>query len=142
MTANLLSAKEGQLFRPGTGLGPGGDPEASPEHQAAGLAKLVAIAEAAEPVPMLQSQPASPARRGAHPLHSRALLVNWLLLAAGMALAARFALFWFNPARLPRDLAGGPEVWDIVLFAALTFVVWHRQAMDILAWLICSRLEG
>jgi cellulose synthase (UDP-forming) len=28
------------------------------------------------------------------------------------------------------------------LFAALTFVIWHRQAMDILAWLICSRLEG
>jgi cellulose synthase (UDP-forming) len=142
MTANLLSAEEGQLFRPGTGLSPGGDPEASPEHQAAGLAKLVAIAEAAQPVPMLQPQPASPARRWARPLHSRALLVNWLLLAAGMALAARFALFWFNPARLPRDFTGGLAVWDIVLFAALTFVVWHRQAMDILAWLICSRLEG
>src|ERR1700683_882962 len=145
MTTYLLPTDEGQLFEPGPGSGSGGGPETSPDRQAAGLATLVAIAEAAKPVAMLQSQPDSPARWWARPRPSRALLFNGLLLAVGMALAARFAVYWFNPARLPRDFAGGlgvGDVGDVILFAGLTFVVWHRQAMDILAWLICSRLEG
>ena len=142
MTANLLSTEEDPLPKPGRVLSPGGDLESSSERQAAGLATLVAIAEVAKPVSMLEREPARPARRWVCRLQSRALLFNWLLLAVGLALAARFALYWFSPARLPQDFGGGLGVFDIVLFAALTFVVWHRQAMDILSWLICRRLEG
>ena len=135
MTAHLLSTKEDLPFKPGTVPSPGGDPD----RQAAGLATLMAIADAAEPVPMRSSQPA---RRWVHLLQSRALLINGLLLAVGVVLAARFALYWFSPARLPRDFGGGLGVCNVILFAALTLVVWHRQAMDILSWLICSRVEG
>jgi cellulose synthase (UDP-forming) len=142
MTANLLPTDQHQPFGPGAAPGLGGGPGASPDRQAAGLAKLVAIAEAAQPVPMLQREPARPARRWVRALQSRQLLVNGLLLAVGLALAARFALYWFSPARLPRDFGGGLDLWDVILFAGLTLVVWHRQAMDIVSWLICSRVEA
>ena len=71
----------------------------------------------------------------------RQRLAYGFLLTVGLVLAARFALFWFNPARLPRVGGGDLNVGDVALFAALTFVVWHRQAMDILGWLICNRVE-
>ena len=54
----------------------------------------------------------------------------------GLFLATRFAIFWFNPARLPRDFGPGADLGDVALFAALTLVIWHRQVMDIIAWLI------
>jgi cellulose synthase (UDP-forming) len=142
MTTNVLPTNQDQPFGPGTEPGLSCALEASPEHQAAGLAKLVAIAEVARPVPMLQREPDRPARRWLRPLQSRQLLVNWLLLVVGLALAARFAVYWFSPARLPRDFGSGLDLCDIVLFAGLTFVVWHRQVMDIVAWLICSRVEA
>ena len=28
------------------------------------------------------------------------------------------------------------------MFAALTFVVWHRQLIDLCSWLICTRVEA
>ena len=139
--------------------------------QAAGLATLVAIAEAdqspgthrlpgmrqppgrprrAAP-PALPAQPALPARPegrvGRHsrrpssaiPLRQR--LAYGVLLAGGLFLAARFAIFWFNPARLPRDFGPGADVGDLALFAALTLVIWHRQVMDIIGWVICRRMD-
>ena len=30
---------------------------------------------------------------------------------------------------------------DLVLFAALTLVIWHRQVMDIIGWVICRRMD-
>jgi cellulose synthase (UDP-forming) len=64
-----------------------------------------------------------------------------ILLATGFFLVARFALFWFSAARLPRDF--GSHLWlaNLTLFAALTFVVWHRQMIEVASWLICSRIE-
>jgi cellulose synthase (UDP-forming) len=117
-------------------------PETRPESQAAGLATLVAIAEAARPLPEPQCHPQSPARQPSSAAPRRHLLVNGLLLLVGLVLAARFAVFWFSPARLPRDFDGSLDIGDVILFAGLTFVVWHRQMMDILAWLICSRVEA
>ena len=65
----------------------------------------------------------------------------WGLMTIGLILVARFAVFWFNPARLPRAFGRTLEPGDFVLFAGLTMVIWHRQAMEILAWLICRRVQ-
>jgi cellulose synthase (UDP-forming) len=116
-------------------------PASSPAGQAAGLATLLAIAEAAG-----QGAP-PPARRGRHsrraasaiPLHQR--LTYGAFLAVGLFLAGRFAVFWFNPARLPHDLGRHLGAVDVLLFAGLTFVIWHRQAMDIVGWLVCRRVD-
>jgi cellulose synthase (UDP-forming) len=82
------------------------------------------------------------AARQASQLPLRQRLAYGLLVAIGLVFATRFAMFWFNPARLPRDFGSRFYVVDMALFGGLTFVVWHRQAMDILGWLICSRLEA
>ena len=100
-----------------------------------------AIAEAARPVPILRPRPRSHARRSASALPSRQLVLNALLTTVGLALAVRFAFYWFSLARLPRDFGTGFDAGDLLLFAGLTFVVWHRQVMDILGWLICSQVE-
>jgi len=80
--------------------------------------------------------------RRASKLPIRQRLAYWLLITIGLVLAVRFAAFWFSPGRLPRDFGSGINAADVALFAGLTFVVWHRQAMEILGWLICSRIEA
>jgi cellulose synthase (UDP-forming) len=80
--------------------------------------------------------------RDAGKLPFRHRLAYGLLLSVGLFLAIRLALFWFSPARLPRDFGSRLDSGDIVMFAALTFVVWHRQLIDLCAWLICTRVEA
>jgi cellulose synthase (UDP-forming) len=63
-----------------------------------------------------------------------------LLTIAGF-LAVRFARYWFSAARLPNDYGGRLAIADIVLFSALTFVVWHRLIMDFANWFVCWRIE-
>jgi len=43
-----------------------------------------------------------------------------LLLATGLVLVARFAVFWFGPGRLPDDLGGRLWPVNVLLFAAVT----------------------
>jgi cellulose synthase (UDP-forming) len=111
------------------------------ERQAAGLAILAAIADKTRPVPVPHCQPQTGPMGSVTVTSKRQLLLNGVMLLIGLALAARFAVFWFSPARLPRDFGRGLDAWDVILFAGLTFVVWHRQTMDILSWLICRRVE-
>ena len=112
------------------------------QRQQAGLAALAALGVSEHPawVPDgAQGDYGPPAGDGApRPRHR---LAYGLLMAVGMFLAARFAWFWCNPARLPRDFGAGLDLSDIAMFAALTFVVWHRQFLDMCAWLACTRME-
>jgi cellulose synthase (UDP-forming) len=74
-------------------------------------------------------------------LLSRQRFFYWALMTIGLALAGRFAFFWFDPARLPHAFGPMLAPGDYALFAGLTFVIWHRQAMEILSWLICRRTD-
>jgi cellulose synthase (UDP-forming) len=112
------------------------------QRQSAGLAALAALGVSEHPawVPDgAREDYGLPA--GDRPPRPRHRLAYGLLLAVGMFLAARFAWFWCSPARLPRDFGAGLDLSDIVMFAALTFVVWHRQFLDMCAWLACARME-
>ena len=80
-------------------------------------------------------------RRPVSAIPLRQRLAYGVLLAGGLFLAGRFAIFWFNPARLPRDFGPRADLGDLALFAALTVVIWHRQVMDIIGWLICRRMD-
>lgn len=120
----------------------GGADRAGQVDQAAGLATLMAIAES-------QSRPSVPSRVGpgrhsrqmvpAIPLRQR--LTYGLLMLVGLLLAARFAAFWFNPQRLPRDFGRTADLGDLAMYAALSFVIWNRQVMDLVVWAICRRME-
>jgi cellulose synthase (UDP-forming) len=59
----------------------------------------------------------------------------------GLGLAACFGHFWFAPTRLPHNFSKRNDVADLVLFGALTFVVWHRVLLDISAWLLCTMVR-
>ncbi len=74
------------------------------------------------------------------PLKQR--LAYLLLLASGLFLMVRFGWFWFSTARMPRDFGPRLDAGDVAMFAALTFVVWHRQLIDLCSWLICTRVEA
>ena len=102
----------------------------------------VGIAEPALPSVALKRLPPRHAVRSARGLPSWERLAYWGLMTVGLFLVARFAVFWFNPARLPRAFGRTLEPGDFALFAGLTLVIWHRQAMEILAWLICRRVGG
>ena len=104
------------------------------------LAVFVAIAKACNGFRVLQRDPGKRAYiRNATLVGQR--LIYGILLLIGLLLAIRFAVFWFSPARLPRDFGDNLELGNVALFAGLTFVIWHRQAIDIIGWLICSRVE-
>lgn len=60
-----------------------------------------------------------------------------LLVLIGLALAAGFGHYWFAPARLPHDFSKRDDVGDLIMFGALSFVLWHRLILDICAWLLC-----
>ncbi len=109
--------------------------------QAAGLATLMAIADAAQQNALPQIRPRRHSRQAARAIPLRQRLTYGLLMLVGLLLAARFATFWFNPQRLPRDFGRVADAGDVALFAALTFVIWHRQVMDIVVWAICRRME-
>jgi cellulose synthase (UDP-forming) len=138
--APILPAGPGDASLPVLPAGPG---DASLDRrQAAGLATLLAIADAGTPIPERKCRPHRHSTRAAYAMPLRQRLLNGLMVAIGLALAGAFALFWFGPARLPHDFGGGFDAGDIILFALLSVVVWHRQSMDIIGWLICSRVEA
>jgi cellulose synthase (UDP-forming) len=65
-----------------------------------------------------------------------------VLVLIGLALAVGFGHFWFAPGRLPHDFSKRKDVADLLLFGALTFVVWHRLVLDIAAWLLCTMVRS
>ena len=74
------------------------------------------------------------------PLRDR--LIYLVLVGIGFALAIRFGYFWFSLDRMPKDFGRHLNAADIALFALLTFVVWHRQMIDMCLWLVCTRVEA
>jgi cellulose synthase (UDP-forming) len=73
----------------------------------------------------------------------RSQRVGYLILVViGLAFAAGFGHFWFAPGRLPHDFSKHDDVADLILFAALSFVVWHRLLLDMAAWLLCLAVRS
>jgi cellulose synthase (UDP-forming) len=86
------------------------------------------------------SPPAGKYRPTEQPMRGQRI-VYALMFSLGLVVLARFGYFWFDAARLPRDFGRHIDAGDIALFAALTFVVWHRVLIDLSAWLICRRVD-
>lgn len=120
-------------------------PLRQPDHQsqAAGLAMLDAIGDARRVKPSASQVPepaGDPNVAGVVPLSYR--LCYGLVVLIGLAMAVAFGRFWFSSARLPHDFGRRIDAADIVLFGALTFVVWHRLMLDVVAWVMCLRVAS
>ena len=99
--------------------------------------------EIAEPAQTEAAPTRAPLRHAGLPptwIPSWERVVYWFLMTIGLLLVGRFAVFWFNPARLPRSFGRALEPGDFILFAGLTVVIWHRQVMEIAAWIICRKV--
>jgi cellulose synthase/poly-beta-1,6-N-acetylglucosamine synthase-like glycosyltransferase len=110
--------------------------------QDAGLAMLEAIGNTARQSPRghRAPRPGRPASDTAGVVRFHQRVGYWLLVLIGLGLAAGFARFWFSPARLPHDFGRRIDAADLVLFAVLSFVIWHRLLVDIVGWIICLRI--
>ena len=105
------------------------------------FAVLDAIADSvttAPPVSRRERRLARGSVAGVVPLSYR--MFHGVVVAIGLVMTVAFGRYWFEVARLPHDFSRGIDVADIALFAALTFVVWHRLVLDVSAWIICLRV--
>lgn len=52
-----------------------------------------------------------------------------------------FAFWWFNPSHIPHNFIGPQRIFDIALFALVSYVIWHSLIMEALSWLISSHIK-
>lgn len=61
-------------------------------------------------------------------------------LSVGLIFAGLFAYWWFQPEHITGYFSGSYRILDVLLFIALTFVMWQRIGMDISGWLIGRKI--
>ncbi len=59
----------------------------------------------------------------------------------GLLLTAVFGVWWFNPDRLAQNFGGWLHVFDFLLFALLSYIVWHSITNQLLTWSIASKIR-
>jgi cellulose synthase (UDP-forming) len=69
-----------------------------------------------------------------HVLTGHQRFYYWLLVLTGVALLALFGGWWFQAPHVPSNFHGWPHFLDFVLFATLSFIIWHQIFMDLLLW--------
>jgi cellulose synthase (UDP-forming) len=117
------------------------DPADRAREQAAGLAALLSITQNGQIVAAKAAASGGRHRRTVRKaIPARQRVTYMVLLLVGLFLAGRFAYFWFSLQRVPRDFGPRLDVWDLILFAGLSFVIWHRQVMDMITWMICRHM--
>jgi len=68
-------------------------------------------------------------------------ILFYVLVTVGCLLTLAFGLAWFSPANIPDNFSGFGDVVDVLLFASLSYVVWHQICTDILLWLIVEPIQ-
>ncbi len=64
----------------------------------------------------------------------REIIVFGLLVTIGMSMTVSFGLWWFEPQHIPNNYHGIQHGADLLLFALLTFVVWHQIVGELFTW--------
>ena len=52
-----------------------------------------------------------------------------------------FAFWWFRISHIPDNFSGTLKVLDWLLFAAVSYVIWHPLVMEVLSWVISSNIK-
>lgn len=68
-------------------------------------------------------------------------LLHAFVSVAALLLVGIFGIFWFYPTHIPNNFDGWAHVFDFLLFAIGTFVVWHPVVMEVLSWAITARIK-
>ncbi len=64
-----------------------------------------------------------------------------VLLACGSALVTVFFLWWFQAAHIPRNFSGFMHGVDILLFVALSFVIWYQITNEWFSWIVAGHMQ-
>ena len=69
-------------------------------------------------------------------------IITYILVCIGSVIVLLFADFWFAAEHIPANFSGTWHLLDLVLFAAVTFVVWYQVMNEVLSWdLVLSMRE-
>lgn len=63
------------------------------------------------------------------------------LVLGGIIVTFIFSLWWFSSSHIPQNFTGWLHLFDISLFALLSYVVWHQIVMEIFSWYIALSMK-
>ena len=68
-------------------------------------------------------------------------IVFTVLLIIGMSLTVGFGVWWFWPTHIPSNWHGPLHVFDYLLFAMLSYIVWQQISMEVFSWYIAEHVK-
>jgi cellulose synthase/poly-beta-1,6-N-acetylglucosamine synthase-like glycosyltransferase len=71
----------------------------------------------------------------------REYFAHYVLTTMALILVSIFAIWWFNPAHIPNNYDGWTHILDILLFALVSYVIWHPIVMVVLSWSVVSNIK-
>ena len=76
------------------------------------------------------------------PLLSGKNLTQFVLLTfLGVFLTICFGVWWFIPGHIPHNFQGNWHLVDFILFAALSYVVWHQIVNELFGWYLAAFMK-
>lgn len=58
-----------------------------------------------------------------------------------LAIVAVFCVLWFMPSNIPNNFAGALRFVDVLLFAGVSYVIWHPLIMQLFSWTVASHIK-
>jgi hypothetical protein len=68
-------------------------------------------------------------------------VIFYALVTIGLALTFVFGIAWFLPQHIPHNFGGIWHIFDVLLFIAVSYVVWHQICTELLLWLISEKIK-
>ncbi len=59
----------------------------------------------------------------------------------GLTMTALFGVWWFNPSHVAGNFGGRFHIFDFILFAVVSYVVWYQITGEVLSWTMASGMK-
>lgn len=59
----------------------------------------------------------------------------------GLFMTLLFGVWWFNPAHVPDNFNGWLHIFDFLLFAVVSYVIWHQMISEVFSWTVASDMK-
>ncbi|MDE2213033.1 MAG: glycosyltransferase [Patescibacteria group bacterium] len=80
-----------------------------------------------------------PTYKGGMDRKERSIYVLSMML--GLGLITVFGVWWFQPQHMAQNFTGPFHVLDYILFAVLSYIVWHEIVMEAFSWYIAETIR-
>ena len=72
---------------------------------------------------------------------SRATYSQQFVTIISVTVITLFACWWFNPEHIADNFSGYANIVDVLLFFAVSWIVWHPILMEVVVWAIVSHIK-